>query len=79
MKNLVSAELKMRNLCAKALEWYNGTDERVYEDPSVGLFYIGYDKANASGPYTFDELEEGFCELAEAPWWDREDFDFEEE
>lgn len=70
MKRLVSAELKMRNLNAKALEWYNGTDERVFEDPETGLFYIGFDKANASGPYTFEEIEDGFCELADAPWWD---------
>lgn len=71
MKKLVSAELKMRDLSPAAREYYDGTDERVYEDIlNEDAFYIGYDRANTSGPYTFQELDDMFCEFNDLPWWE---------
>lgn len=67
---LHNAELDARNFEGDAAEWWNGTDERIFKD-SDGNYYIGYNAANVSGPYTFDELQSAFAQY-------QEDFELQE-
>ena len=57
MKN---AELELRNLSKQAYKWYCGTDEKVFK--AADGYYVGYNEKDASGPYTFSDLDEMFCE-----------------
>lgn len=61
---LYNAELDARNFDGKAAEWWDGTDESIFKD-SEGNYYIGYNTANVSEPYTFDELQRAFTQYQE--------------